>query len=197
MRLQQVTSYTTTVKRPNKFDKLLEWLDKDRDVAGQKYESIHLRLTKIFYARGCYLAEELADETIDRVTNKIDFLSHSYVGNPTLYFYGVAKKVFLEFTRKPSAKELPIHMAQKENTKDLLEEYDWHLTKSLRKLSPEETEFILEYYREDKEEKIKYRKQMARRLGITQQALRVRAFRIRKRLQVHFFDCLANQDAGF
>jgi hypothetical protein len=35
------------------FDKLLNWLDSDRERAGQKYETIRLRLIKIFTCRRC------------------------------------------------------------------------------------------------------------------------------------------------
>ena len=48
------------------FDTLLDWLDPDRERAGHRYETIRLRLIKIFTSRGCPEAEELADETINR-----------------------------------------------------------------------------------------------------------------------------------
>ena len=34
------------------FDTLLDWLDPDRERAGQKYETIRLKLIKIFTSRG-------------------------------------------------------------------------------------------------------------------------------------------------
>ncbi|HEY0047746.1 MAG TPA: hypothetical protein VGB68_00565, partial [Pyrinomonadaceae bacterium] len=52
------------------FDVLLNWLDRNREIAGQKYEKIRRRLIRIFLGRGCFEAEELADETINRVTRK-------------------------------------------------------------------------------------------------------------------------------
>ena len=119
MEFQKITSCSITTEKSNKFDKLLFWLDKDREVAGHKYESIRLKLIKIFHARDCHLAEELADETIDRVADRIDFLTQNYVGNPVLYFYGVAKRVFLEFTRKPTTVELPTTIIKTESNKNL------------------------------------------------------------------------------
>jgi hypothetical protein len=53
------------------FEQLLTWLDPDRDIAGQKYEVIRTRLIRVFELRGCFKAEELTDETINRVTAKI------------------------------------------------------------------------------------------------------------------------------
>ena len=44
------------------FDRLLVWLDPDRDAAGRKYEAIRARLIKVLSYRGCREAEEIADE---------------------------------------------------------------------------------------------------------------------------------------
>ncbi len=52
-------------------DSLLAWLDPDRDRAGAKYEAIRTRLIKVFVCRGCPEAEDLADETINRVASKL------------------------------------------------------------------------------------------------------------------------------
>src|SRR5689334_18556794 len=52
------------------FDALLDWLDSDREQAGIKYEDIRGRLVMMFAARGCVDAEDLADETINRVTQR-------------------------------------------------------------------------------------------------------------------------------
>src|SRR5262245_4900538 len=81
------------------FERLLSWLDSDRDEAGRKYESIRQRLIRIFTCRGCGEAEDLADQTINRVTRKVEEIESSYLGNPALYFYGVAQKVHLEYLR--------------------------------------------------------------------------------------------------
>jgi len=52
------------------FDRLLQWLDQDRDEAGLKYESIRSKLIRIFKRYGWTTAEDLADESINRVTQK-------------------------------------------------------------------------------------------------------------------------------
>ena len=81
------------------FESLLEWLDPDRVRAGRKYGDIRLRLVKIFMWRGCHDAEDLADETIDRVASKVSAIKESYSGDPAWYFYGVARKVLMENLR--------------------------------------------------------------------------------------------------
>lgn len=177
------------------FDLLLDWLDKDPKSAAEKYESIRLRLTKIFYARGCHLADELTDETIERVTKKIPNIVDTYEGDPAIYFFAVGKNVFREWTRKPREEELPDKTIIKEsNNKKEAELRDRCLTKCMDTISDKQSEFILEYYERDKEQKIKLRKKMADDLNITLEALRVRAFRIRKNLQKCVLGCVANQN---
>jgi RNA polymerase sigma factor (sigma-70 family) len=173
-------------------------LNEDRDLAAQKYETIRLRLTKIFYARGCQTAEELADDTIDRVTKKVDSIAENYEGDPSLYFYAVAKNVFLEFTRKPAPNELPGNLReQNRSNQDELEIRDRCLEKCLKKLPNKQNTFILKYYESDKKEKIENRKEMMQELDLSAQNLRVRAYRIRDRLQKCLFKCLEKNSETF
>jgi DNA-directed RNA polymerase specialized sigma24 family protein len=169
-----------------KFDGLLEWLDTDRDRAGDKYEYIRRRLIKIFTCRGRHDAEELADETISRVISKVLILSKEYVGDPALYFYGVAQKVYLEAVRKhPPALISPPAL----QTEDIEEEYEC-LERCMEQLTPANRELVLEYYQSDKKAKIENRKRLAQRMGIAQNALRIRAYRIRAELQQCVLACL-------
>ncbi|MGC2237422.1 MAG: hypothetical protein WA584_14765 [Pyrinomonadaceae bacterium] len=172
------------------FEKMLNWLHKDREAAGQKYESIRQRLTKIFYTRGCYEAEELADETIDRVTVKIKSLAETYQGEPALYFYAVAKKVFLEYSRKPRSEELPPTLVKEETTDEDSEVYYQCLDKCLAKMPPAQHQLIIAYYQSDKHSKIEQRKRMEQILGISNQTLRVRALRLRAVLQKCVLSCV-------
>ncbi|MEZ5427706.1 MAG: hypothetical protein R2747_15665 [Pyrinomonadaceae bacterium] len=174
----------------NNFEKLLQWLDQDPNLAGQKYELIRQRLIKIFLARGSRTAEELADQTIERVTGKMDFLAENYEGDPALYFYGVAKNVFRESLQKPDSVELPTNLAQNHSDSEELEIKDRCLGKCLKELSPEQREFILKYYEKDRQEKIDQRRHLSEELEISSEALRVRAFRIRLRLQECLLKCL-------
>src|SRR5689334_18303278 len=102
---------------PEAFDTLLGWLHNDRDEAGKKYEVIRVRLIRIFTCRGCSEPEDLADETINRVTAKISEVAQNYHGDPALYFYGVAKKVHLEYSRRhpPLTPSVPVEVADDED----------------------------------------------------------------------------------
>jgi RNA polymerase sigma factor (sigma-70 family) len=168
------------------FDRLLHWLNPDRDLAGVKYETIRLRIIKIFTCRGCSAADELADETINRVTLKLKELADSYEGDPALYFYGVANNVFLEYLRKRSP---PKTLIPPEPATDVEREYEC-LHRCMQKLSDGSRKLVLRYYQHDKRAKIDHRRELADRLGIALNALRIRAHRIRKTLQVCVEQCL-------
>jgi DNA-directed RNA polymerase specialized sigma24 family protein len=161
------------------FESLLAWLDADRDRAGEKYEQIRRRLIKLFTCRGRHDAEELADETINRVTLKAPELSKEYVGDPALYFYGVAQKVFLESVRKPPV--VPPAAAARDAA-ELEREYEC-LDRCIAELPHDSRALVLDYYGENGRAKIERRKELAGRLGIALNALRIRAFRIRATLQ--------------
>lgn len=172
------------------FSKLLDWLGNDEDSAGQRYEKIRFRLVKIFYARGCQFAEELADETINRVAVQVESIAENYEGNPAIYFYGVAKKVFLENTRKPLFTELSDNLKQNSSNTDELELYDKCLEKCLNKLGSDKKEFILSYYEKDKQAKIDHRRKMQEDMELSSESFRLRAFRIRNKLQKCVFRCV-------
>jgi DNA-directed RNA polymerase specialized sigma24 family protein len=166
----------------DEFDALLAWLDPDRDLAAQKYEEIRRRLIKIFVCRGCPVAEDLADETIDRVAGKVADVAPSYVGNPALYFYGVAKNVYHESLRpRPAPVPTPIPVVDPDPPEPD-REYDC-LEECIKGLALEDRQLILDYYQEEKQAKIDHRKKLAEGLGIGLNTLRIRVYRLRARLQ--------------
>lgn len=173
----------------NEFEKLLKWLDADYDAAGRAYERIRLRLITVFNARGCLIADELADQTIDRVTHKIDWLIENYEGDCALYFLGVARNVFHEYTREPKLEELPAVLASAEDNVET-EIHHECLGECLARLPAKQYELIMGYYEGTKRAKIDRRKQLVEMLGITSQALRVRALRLRVTLQKCVSSCI-------
>jgi RNA polymerase sigma factor (sigma-70 family) len=180
------------------FDQLLNWLDTDRDCAGSKYEKIRTRLIKIFTCRGCADADDLADETINRVTAKLSEIAESYSGDPALYFYGVAQNVHLEYSRKKPLIQQTSQLEREpggqtpwpsEPVEDVEQEYAC-LEKCMDDLPPENRRLVLEYYQEEKRAKIDHRRMLADQLGIALNALRIRAHRIRSQLQQCVESCL-------
>jgi len=173
------------------FDRLLSWLDPNRDEAGKKYEAIRSRLVKIFACRGCNEAEELADETINRVTAKVGAIEETYVGDPALYFYGVAHKVHLEYLRKRPIPQAFATVTPSDNTE---QEYEC-LERCIQQLPSNQRKLVLEYYQENKRAKIDHRKELARKMGIALNALRIRAHRVRLILQQCVQNCLEQKPA--
>src|SRR5688500_20307659 len=70
------------------FDRLIGWLDTDRELAARKYEEIHASLVKIFSWRGYYYGEEFADEVINRVSPKGMEIAGEYICELLPFFYG-------------------------------------------------------------------------------------------------------------
>jgi DNA-directed RNA polymerase specialized sigma24 family protein len=174
------------------FDTLLAWLDPDRERAAQKYQTLHNGLIQLFTLRGCSGAEDLADETINRVALKVNTLAVTYVGDPTRYFYGVARKIYLESHREKSSQLEPENVLTYVPQEDVEPEYDC-LEQCLDKLSADNKQFILRYYRDEKQAKIDARKVVGRELNLSPIALRVRAHRIRKTLEACIKECLAQR----
>lgn len=171
------------------FDKFLAWLDSDRERAGTKYEDIRLKLIKFFTCRGCLAGEELADETINRVIRRTQEMADTYTGDPVFYFYGVARRVHLEHVRKP-VPSLPPPSPEPLEQK---ERQDQCLQLCMKALAPENRALVLEYYSQDRPAKILHRKKLAKRLGISAIALRLRMHRIRTSLQACVETCLQQE----
>ena len=177
----------THVLSPEEFDRLLLWLDPDRERAGEIYEKIRWRLIAILAARECPVPEELADETIDRVARRVSDIAPNYSGDPTLYFFGVANNVHHEYLKRPAkAEPTPALEAEEDNeaTYECLE-------LCLNRLPEDSRKLIRGYYAEDKQAKIALRKRIASEMGISINTLRLRALRIREGLQKCIERCLA------
>lgn len=176
------------------FDRLLGMLDMDRDRAGQKYEFVRLRLVKFFQWSGAIEPDMEADETLNRVARKIDEGANVY--NLNAYIQGVAKLVKAESLRNPLRKHLDIEEAY-DLAATIAEDPDKTerrvcLDRCLGNLPEESREIIITYYENEKGIRIKCRKQLATRLGITPNALRINAHRIRMSLETCVRECLAH-----
>jgi DNA-directed RNA polymerase specialized sigma24 family protein len=168
------------------FDRFLAWLHPDRDEAARKYEEIRRRLVKMFESRGCAEADDMADDTFDRVVRKVPEIADAYVGDPALYCYGVGRKVRLERCRKPPV-PLPVPLPDPTNEKELR---DTCLEHCMKKLPPEDRRLALLYHTDDGRTKIERRRELAAELGITLNALRIRLYRIHATLHVCISACL-------
>jgi DNA-directed RNA polymerase specialized sigma24 family protein len=177
--------------RQQPFHRLLAWLDPAPERAAEKYKNIHHRLVKLFASRGHVDAETLADETIDRVVRKVPELKDFRDVNPETYFYGVARMITLEHRKRgaaaPSLREAVIASAEPEGEGERAHEC---LDKCLSHLSADERDLFLSYYRFEGRNKAANRRHLAESLGISQNALRLRAHRMRVSMRNCVTSCL-------
>src|SRR4029077_2086477 len=188
---------------PRAFRQFLDWLDEGVDSGGERYLEMRRRLARYFDRRNCHSPDDLADETLNRVARKLEENGEITGVSPAHYCYIVAKFVFLEFGRRverhqtsldnvqgsgqmPVILEVPSRPdedgAAKEKLFDCLE-------RCLGKLQQDDRELILEYYRGELRAKIERRSELAARLGLTMNALSIRACRIRSKLELCVSTC--------
>ena len=175
--------------------RFLVGLDPDYDRAGQKYESLRLALMKFFDWRGAHFPEELADETINRVIRKLD--EGETIRDLPTYCHGVARLVLLEKLKGTENKRADFEtlppaalVAPEPSEQEDVDEKQDCFERCLKELPGESRQLILQYYSDEKREKISRRLAMAERLGIPLNALRSRAQRIRNRLEECVNGCM-------
>jgi RNA polymerase sigma factor (sigma-70 family) len=165
------------------FDSLLAWLGKDRDLAGRKYETIRSGLVKIFVSKGFNDAEDLADETINRVMVRLPDIRANYTGEPACYFHGVARNIIREGMRRKEKAGVDLVNVGVEPEPQMRDEEHDCLGHCLARLPRSKRDLILDYYLYEGHDKIEHHKQMAGQLKITEGAIRSRAYQIRVALE--------------
>ena len=180
------------------FDALLGWLSANRDEAGKLYEKIQEGLIRFFRFRGCADPLALADETINRVALKVSTFDSSKNVKTITYFYGFASNVFLEYSRTTRKREISWESEEfpvPRNFKMLNDNSDVEcscLEDCLKKLPPDESTLVVEYYGKDKSEKFELRRKLAETMNLKMPALHTRVFRIRSVLRECIEECLEN-----
>jgi DNA-directed RNA polymerase specialized sigma24 family protein len=179
---------------------LLEFLDPDSGQAPQQYEKIREKLTRFFEWKGCVPGDEYADETLDRVARKLEEGLEKRPQNPYLYIHGVAVNVIRERWRKaarepqvvaggsafadPQADDRALAAAEVHARRlDCLEDCLNSLGTSSRRL-------LTSYHLDGG------RKGLAASIDLPAAALRLRVFRIRRRLERCISQCMNRDDAG-
>lgn len=161
------------------WEALMAALAPDRAAAGQKYEALRRRLTNLFAWEQCELPDALTDEAMNRLARKV----HEGVEIPHIdrFAFGIARMLIHEHKRAEQRRQTAVREFQSaaastdDATLDAMHD-------CIGKLPRERREVIESYYRED-------RAQLAARLGISLNALRNRALRIREDL----FECMSRK----
>lgn len=192
-RLQQKKDWTLT---PRALDRLLTWLDEGIKSDGLRYLEMRRRLVSYFDRKNCAAPDELADETLNRVARRLEEEEGVIESDaPARYCYIVARFVFMEHLRRRQKSNARLDDMRREPRGDELaapEAVDERemKEKTLRcleqctdKLEPLNREIITGYYVGKERVKIENRRSLAESLGITMNALSIRACRIRERLE--------------
>ena len=184
------------------FSRLLEWLDDGVESHGERYLEIRRRLVSYFERRNRLFADELADETLNRVGRKLEQSIVIETRPPARYCYVVARFVMLEDVRRerkhvhfdePSFPQTSWpgsgRTTHPDETHAIREQRLDCLDHCLLELRPDQRELIVDYYRNTRRQKIEYRREMAARLGITMNALGIRVCRLRDALRACLERC--------
>lgn len=162
-------------------------LDNDVARAAKRYETLRLKLIHLFEWRGAVFAEDLADETLNRVIRRVEQKADLDADSVQRFSAGVAHRVFLEHLREvrrsspaPPASSRPPWVAKGRKTTDLRLR---GLERSLERLPIDERTLILRYYGGEPKGRIAERRRLADELGLQAGHLRIRAFRIRAKLE--------------
>lgn len=176
------------------FDKLLAALGEDREQAAQTYLEIRGNLIRFFEWRGCPFPEDHADETFNRIAKRVT--EGEAILNPMSYSVGVARMLLLEINKERAREQKALNemavsaVAASDSSES--ESQIGCLRGCLETLSPNNRELIIQYYQGEKGTKIENRKRLVERLKIPVNTLRMRALRLREKLQGCVEDCLKN-----
>jgi DNA-directed RNA polymerase specialized sigma24 family protein len=167
----------------NGLDCLLALLDGDRERAGQRYVLLRQKLVSFFCWRRALSPEECADETLNIAARRI--AEGEPVRDVGCYCIGIARLVVLQHRREnerftPASSEVVAPQFDIRGADDLRLQC---LERCLQELPDDSRQLILAYYESQGGSAIESRRLLARRLGVPLNALRIRAYRIRARLE--------------
>jgi DNA-directed RNA polymerase specialized sigma24 family protein len=188
------------------FSRLLEWLDDGVDSQGETYLEMRRRLVSYFDRRNRPAADELADETLNRIARTLEQSGVIATRPPARYCYVIARFVLLEDLRR-ERRHVPLDEPRTIEASrgrrlgivelDLASSIREHrlecLDRCLDELKPAQRELIVEYYQDSRRQKIDRRRNLAARLGISMNALGIRVCRLRDDLMTCVEGCRKDQ----
>ena len=175
------------------FRQLLEFLDKDAEVAGKRYERMRARLISVFGWERCEFPEECADEAINRVAKALS--AGTEIQSLDSFLHGVVrlilKEQYREGTRKAAAlREYQLQPGSRPDSEDME-----CLERCLATLPEDGKRLIERYYEGDRSVRIRNRQRLASELGIPMNALRNRAMRLQAKLEMCLIECMGRKSS--
>lgn len=179
------------------FASLLLRLNSDPDRAGEQYEDLRRKLIRFFEWRHAPFPEDHADEVFNRLARRLaEGVAVRSVGT---YGYEIARLVLLEALkgsdRRASLEDVNVGIVEAGDEAAQKEIRLTCLDDCLRTLPENGRALIIEYYQDDKRDRIERRKEIAARLGLQRLALANRAQRLRDKLERCVTRCVAKKVA--
>jgi DNA-directed RNA polymerase specialized sigma24 family protein len=173
------------------FEKLLDAFSADKTEAGLAYTNLREALVRFFELKGVSDPDQAADETLDRIAEKIN--QNTKIEDLRKFAFGVARFVYLERLRKEQSR---LHAVDEFYLKDsgtkefgVSDEIE-NFRECFKKLYDHERELLLRYFEDlSADELFEMRRKLADREKIELNTLRNRISRLRKRLE----ECIRRQ----
>lgn len=183
------------------FETFLPWLDLEGDAPGTGYVRMHRKLVYYFERAGCPTPGECADETLDRAAKK----ARTPVKNPPAFCFAIARFVLMECRRRAAGKpQKPLDGqstvaadggdAQAGDT-DHLKRRAGCTRKCLREWVATDRLLFLRYRLAPRPRR-ENRQKLARRRGLTLNALRIKMHRMERQLLACTEDCMKSRPAA-
>jgi DNA-directed RNA polymerase specialized sigma24 family protein len=183
------------------FQRLLIWLDDGENSDGQNYLEMRRRLVAYFDRKNSLSPDELADETLNRVSRRLEEEGKIESESPAKYCFITARFVFMESLRGKDKNSVSLDevlqkkqgndfAAEQTDEKQVKEQMLNCLEQCTDKLETENREIIIRYYFGEERVKIENRRALAESLKITVNALSIRACRIREKLEICVKKCV-------
>jgi DNA-directed RNA polymerase specialized sigma24 family protein len=179
---------------PNGLDLLLAVLDPDRERAAEKLLLLRRKLLKFFAWSRAPFPDELADETLDRVSRRLAEGEVVRQLDPGAYVHGFARNVLRESWSRPRLVRAPeaALAAAPAAEQSAAERRSRCLDRCLARLPVESRRLLLAYYQtEGGAAKIASHRQLAAELNVSGGNLRLRLHRLRLELEGCVRACLA------
>ncbi|MCY7376349.1 MAG: hypothetical protein LH472_10315 [Pyrinomonadaceae bacterium] len=183
------------------FERLLTWLDAGENSDGRNYLEMRRRLVYYFDRKNCLTPDDFADETLNRVARRLEETETIESETPAKFCYITARFVFMESLRGTDKKSVPLDdvlrqskanqfaAAERDEEKEIKEKMLDCLEHCTGELEAANRDIIVGYYYGEERIKIENRRALAGKLGISTNALSIRACRIRDKLELCIGKC--------
>ncbi|MDQ3012203.1 MAG: sigma-70 family RNA polymerase sigma factor, partial [Acidobacteriota bacterium] len=176
------------------FERLLNWLDADREQAALKYESLRRRLIEYFAKRQCAAAEDLTDEVLNCVVDHLNKRTSLLLDKPLPYIFGIARNIYRHYVNQQlrvDGEAEPHRLPDRHDSEESWEkeQISQCLHQCLRRLKEDERQTLVLYYLKSTTARDEHRLRLAERLGCTINALRLKMMRLRDQLRSCITSC--------